>query len=53
MHKFLEQDLDQIIKALDEKSPEAEAFLFDIAKAAGLEEAELFDGSVVKLNDSN
>lgn len=46
---FTRQALPDIIKSLEAKTPQAERFLLEIAKLAGLEEAELFDGSVVKL----
>lgn len=48
---FTSKELPEIIKALEAKTPQAERFLLEIAKLAGLEEAELFDGSVINLKE--
>lgn len=47
--EFTQQNLPEIIKSLDAKSPAAERFLLEIARIAGLKQAELFNGHTVML----
>lgn len=48
--EFTRKSLPEIISNLDAKTPEAERFLLEIARLAGLEQAVLFNGAVVNLS---